>query len=134
MLTKFMFTIHRVLGTLLSALFLMWFLSGLVVIYHTFPKVNPKDRAQKMEALTSPLPPAQEILQRIPAGEKVKSMSVNRYLGQTVFHVRTDQNKYDLPADSAAQLPVIDRQRIETVARLWCDAPVERVDTLMELE
>lgn len=129
-----MFTIHRVLGTLLSALFLMWFISGLVMIYHTFPKANPKDKAEKFEPLTTPLPSVQEILNRIPAGEEVKGMSVNRYLGQTIFHIRTDKGKYDLPADSAEQLPTITWQRIEDVARLWCKASVEKVDTLQKLD
>lgn len=134
MLTRFMFTIHKVLGTLLSALFLIWFISGLVMIYHTFPKANPKDKAEKYEALSSPLPSAGEIVQRIPSDEQIESMSVNRYLGQTVFHIRTDKGKYDLPADSTEQLPVINRERIEAIARLWCQAPIERIDTLQHLE
>ena len=134
MLTKLMFTIHRVLGTLLSALFLMWFVSGLVMIYHTFPKANPKDKAKKFESLTAPLPSAQEILNRIPAGEEIKGMSVNRYLGHTVFHIRTNKGNYDLPADSTEQLPAVTWQRIEDVAQLWCKAPVERVDTLQKLD
>lgn len=134
MLTKFMFTTHKVLGTLLSALFLVWFISGLVMIYHTFPKVSAKDRATKQEILTSSLPSAGEIVQRIPSDEQIESMSVNRYLGQTVFHIRTDKGRYDLPADSTEQLPVVNRERIETIARLWCQAPIERIDTLQHLE
>lgn len=134
MLTRIMFTIHKVLGTLLSALFVMWFLSGLVMIYHTFPAANAKQKAEKMEVLTDSMPSMTEILQRIPDGETVESMNVNRYLGQTIFHIRTDKGKYHLPADSAEQLPIIDKERIEAVARLWCQAPVERIDTLTELE
>lgn len=134
MLTRIMFTIHKVLGTLLSALFVMWFLSGLVMIYHTFPAANAKQKAEKMEVLTDSMPSMTEILQRIPDGETVESMNVNRYLGQTVFHIRTDKGKYHLPADSAEQLPIIDKERIEAVARLWSQAPVERIDTLTELE
>ena len=129
-----MFTIHRVLGTLLSALFLIWFISGLVMIYHTFPKANPKDKAEKFESLSPTLPSVQEVLNRIPAGEEVKGMSVNRYLGQTVFHIRTDKSNYHLPADSTEQLAAITWQRIEDVARLWCKASVEKVDTLQKLD
>lgn len=134
MLTKLMFTIHRVLGTLLSALFLMWFISGLVMVYHTFPKANPKDKAEKFEPLPPELPSVQEVLNRIPAGEEVKGMSVNRYLGQTVFHIHTDKSSYDLPADSTEQLSPITGQRIENVAALWCQAPIIKVDTLQKLE
>ena len=50
--TKLMLWIHKVLGTLLSILFLVWFLSGLVMIYHSFPQVNPYDRLKKMDPLS----------------------------------------------------------------------------------
>jgi len=40
MFSRIMFTIHRVLGTLLSVLFLMWFVSGIVMIYHGFPSAG----------------------------------------------------------------------------------------------
>lgn len=134
MLTKLMFTIHRLLGTLLSALFLVWFISGLVMIYHTFPKAPRNVKMEKYELLSDSLPSVQEVLQRIPAGEEVKEMSVNRYLGQTVFHIRTDKGKHDVPADSAEQLSAINLQYIEKVAALWCQAPVTQVDTLRKLD
>ena len=41
---KVMRGIHKVLGVALSVLFLVWFLSGLVMMYHTFPSVNEYDR------------------------------------------------------------------------------------------
>ena len=52
-LNKIVLTIHRILGTLLSAVFLMWFLTGLVMLYHGhFPRA---DKSQKMEfVLLSP--------------------------------------------------------------------------------
>ena len=42
--TKVMQGIHKVLGIALGILFLVWFFSGLVMIYHTFPIVNEYDR------------------------------------------------------------------------------------------
>ncbi|HNU37958.1 MAG TPA: PepSY domain-containing protein, partial [Macellibacteroides fermentans] len=68
-ITRFIYTIHRMLGTLLSILFLMWFLSGLVMMYHTFPKVWDKEKLQKTEILDSLLPPIETIVSRIPWDE-----------------------------------------------------------------
>lgn len=36
MIRKIVFNIHLILGLLLCVLFLMWFLSGFVMIYHSF--------------------------------------------------------------------------------------------------
>ena len=32
--------VHQLLGTALSILFVMWFLTGFVMIYHNFPKMQ----------------------------------------------------------------------------------------------
>ena len=38
--------VHRWLGVALSALFLLWFVSGIVMMYWSFPEVTPPDRLQ----------------------------------------------------------------------------------------
>lgn len=32
--------VHRILGTLLSILFVVWFLTGMVMMYHSYPKLT----------------------------------------------------------------------------------------------
>ena len=61
-----MFTIHRVLGTLLSVLFLMWFVSGIVMIYHGFPSAGRDEKAAKLEPLDTDLPSVDELARRLP--------------------------------------------------------------------
>jgi len=112
----------------------MWFLSGLVMIYHTFPRAGQPEKLARMDALTPDLPSIQEITGRLPEGEKIQMMTLNSYLGQPVFHIRTGKNSYDLPADSLDTLPVVDWPRIQQVAAHWCNAPVARVDTLCKLD
>lgn len=134
-ITKLMLTIHRILGSLLSILFLVWFLSGLVMIYHTFPRADRADKRAKMDYLqAADLPSLHTIKDRLPKGEPIKNITLNSYLGQTVFHIRTDKNSYDIPADSTETLPVIDGKRIRETASLWCTAPVGKVDTLYALD
>lgn len=108
MITKFMYTIHRVLGTLLSILFLVWFLSAFVMMYHGFPRASQAEKLEKLEPLSPSLPSVSEITSRLPEGEKVKGIRLDRYLGQTIFHIRTDKGEHNLPADSVQALPVID--------------------------
>lgn len=134
-ITKLILATHRVLGALLSALFLVWFLSGLVMIYHTFPRIDPADRRAKMEYLTTEeLPSPQEIAQRLPEGERLEGLTLDHYLGQTVFHLRTDKGKIEIPADSLVDLPLVNGERIRQVAAHWFPAPVARVDSLYALD
>lgn len=129
-----MYTLHRILGTLLSVLFLVWFLSAFVMMYHGFPRASQADKTEKLEYLSPALPPVGEVTARLPKDEKVKTIRIDRLLGQTVFHVRTAEGNYDLPADSTESLPAMDGERIRQVAALWCPAPIARIDTLYSLD
>lgn len=135
MITRLIRFIHRILGTLLSILFLVWFLSGMVMIYHTFPRVSPEEKIGKMDDLTAAnLPALQTLKARLPEGESIRSMTLNRFLGQTVFHIRTDQGEYDLPADTTVSLAPVDGNQLTRIAARWCDAPVAKIDTLTQLD
>jgi hypothetical protein len=129
-----MYTIHRILGTLLSILFLVWFLSAFVMMYHSFPRASATNKLQKQELLSADLPSLDAILSRLPEGEKVRSLTLNRYLGQTIFHIRTDKGKHELPANAVENIPVPDGARINQIAALWCSAPVHHIDTLNKLD
>lgn len=135
MMTRLIRFIHRILGTLLGILFLVWFLSGMVMIYHTFPRVRAEDRIGKMDPLSAEnLPALQTLKERLPEHESIRRVTLNRFLGETVFHIQTDRNSYDLPADSTVSLAPVDGNRIARIASLWCDAPIATTDTLYQLD
>lgn len=64
----------------------------------------------------------------------ITGLSLNKYLGETIFEVQTDKGNVRLPADSTGQLPIVNWDRIQKVAGLWCNAPVTSVDSLYHLE
>lgn len=129
-----MYTIHRVLGTLLSILFLVWFLSAFVMMYHGFPRASQTEKLEKLEHLSPSLPSVGEITAQLPKGEEVKNIRIDRYLEQTIFHIRTNKGEYNLPADSTHALLNIDGSYIRQVASLWCNASIEKIDTLCRLD
>ena len=105
-LTNVMQWIHKVLGTLLSILFLVWFLSGLVMIYHSFPQVNPYDRLKKMDPLSPEgLPSIESVIARLPEGETIRRITLDSYLGVPCFHIQGKRQLYDLPSDSCLIWP-----------------------------
>ncbi len=48
----FMFSVHRWTGFVMSLLFVMWFISGVVMVYHSFPKPKTQAYFQKQKALS----------------------------------------------------------------------------------
>ncbi|MCE2615554.1 MAG: PepSY domain-containing protein [Phocaeicola sp.] len=140
MINRFIYTLHKILGTILSILFLMWFLTGIVMIYHQFPSANRDEKMAKYDALPDSLPSIDNIAQRL-TNKKPKRLSVYSYLGKTYFSASEEistrsrnGNPERLMADSTQIIPVVNADYINKVAALWCDGPIAKVDTLNKLE
>lgn len=129
----FLFSWHRVLGTIISLFFLMWFVSGLVLIYHDFPNVTPADKYERQEALPDSLPEIRNLLSRLPESDRqIRSVKVRRFQEQTLFFIQTKDSLYSLCADSTEQVKPITVQTLSEIAKKWSSAPPIRVDTLFE--
>jgi hypothetical protein len=127
--------IHRISGRIICLLFLMWFVTGLVLIYHAFPNVKDAQRNEKKEPLSAAAewPDIQTLLSRIPEPDAaISGIRLYRFQGQTLFDVKTQKGAYTLCADmSQTPLPVT-WETVRRTARQWVDAPAFRVDTLQE--
>lgn len=96
-ITKLMYSIHRILGTLLCILFLMWFLSAFVMMYHRFPRVSAKEKMQKLEMLSQAgdsLPDISSVTARLPRGVKVRSTILNLNAGHPEFSFSTTKARF----------------------------------------
>lgn len=131
---RFMHAIHRTGGVALSLLFSVWFLSGFVMIYHTFPRIGVAHRLQRQEALALPLPPLPAVLAQVPDSSEIRSITLRRYMGETVFRIRTGVQEYAIEAGTLRPVPPGAVPQPGAVAALWCGAPVARIDTLYALE
>ena len=102
-ITKLMYSIHRILGTLLCILFLMWFLSAFVMMYHRFPRVSAKEKMQKLDMLSQTgdsLPDISSVTARLPRGVKVRSTILNLNAGHPEFSFSTTKGTLHFLADS----------------------------------
>lgn len=136
-ITKLMYSIHRILGTLLCILFLMWFLSAFVMMYHRFPRVSAREKLQRLETLSQAgdsLPDIASVTARLPRDAKVHSVTLNCYFGQPEFSFSTSEGTFRFLADSTASRPPLNSEHLHRTAALWCSAPIARIDTLHALD
>jgi len=135
MLKKIIYTTHRILGTLLSILFLIWFLSGFVMIYHTFPKVQLQDKYRAMSGLDIKDISPDTILSFIPEEEIITRIQLQQQTGQPVFKVRTDKQTYQISAlNPSVEVHPISFEEIRMYAQQWNSAAIGKVDTLYKPE
>jgi len=111
----------------------MWFVSGLVLIYHSFPNVDKSQLYEKKEALPSSLPAIQEIISRLPEDDQnIRSLQVRNFQDQTLFTLKTKENTYTFCIDTLHIPRSVTWETVQQVAHHWVDAPALRVDTLYE--
>lgn len=133
---RLMREIHKILGTLLSVFFLMWFISGIVMIYKRFPNVN-RVIHRYQTSLPDTLPDLQLLSGVLPDSVSIRSLSVEVEREQPLFNIVTDKGRFKLSADTLLQEvehPQVTYAEIESYAKRWAGGHIERVDTLRQLE
>lgn len=136
-ITRLMYSIHRILGTLLCLLFLMWFISAFVMMYHRFPRVKEKEKLEKQEELSASgdsLPSIDNVIARLSQNEKVRKLTLNRNLGQTFFLIETNKREYNFTLNPSDTLSATEIERIYQIAAQWCPSPIVKIDTLYTLD
>lgn len=119
---------------MLSVLFLMWFISGIVMIYHRFPKISPAMKWEKQKALSPDLPAIDTLLKRMADGEGWRNLSVDMCLERPVFHIQGKRWRTEIYADSLQKIEVPDFVTIRKVAVRWGGSSAYTVDTLYRLD
>lgn len=136
MLTRLFIHIHRILGLILCILCFSWFISGIVMIYHSFPRVSQEDRFTRTEALdTVDLPDIRDILLRLPGKTPVSNITLDNPEGQPLFHLGGGRQSLQIYADTNVVAPAVTYSLCARRAARWCpDRTITRVDTLRTLD
>ena len=125
-----MLTLHRITGTVIALFFAMWFITGLVLLYHPYPRLSDAEIYGHCEALPHSLP-AIETFITLP-GDSLQKLSVRQFQGQTLADITTADTTYTICTDTTQQVTPVTSRTIKDIAQQWVNAPVMRIDTLHE--
>lgn len=87
------FKIHRVLGAFLSILFLMWFVSGVVMMYHTYPKVDKTQALKYAEVIDTSVVSPLGLQAAVASIDSVSAITLDRRAGMEVFTLTSPKGK-----------------------------------------
>lgn len=135
MLKKGLHTFHKIVGTILSILFLVWFLSGFVMIYHTFPKVPDKDRYAHAEVIDVQQIDYDSLDTLALSAKDIQKLQLSSFGGAAFFTIKSKDSVYHLRADDFSSIQVKPTySQIESYASKWSKGDIYHVDTLWKLE
>ena len=118
--------IHRWLGVALCVLFLVWFLSGIGIMYFPFPEVTPADRLARSPALdpsTITLSPSEAAAR---AGIEVNAGTtrLNTFDGRPVYRFAGGRRGDRVVFADTGEEPVATREMKDRVAAAWTGKPI----------
>ena len=136
---KWIFIIHRYLGFGLSLLFVVWFLSGFVMMYASYPTMKQHQRLQQLPTLNLSqyriLP--SEAVQRAGITDTVKTIRLGMLLNRPIYRIVTQQNKHRAVfADTGDLLPRVDTALGSRIARAFVNntSQPQSVETLTQID
>lgn len=131
-LLRGLLSVHKVLGTVMSLFLLMWFISGMVMMYHDMPWIADKELPH-LTTLPASAGDSLMVMQRDTALQTVHSLTLSSYHGHPVYRVRTDES---LKLDAYTLKPIDGTTTLDTareVALRWYPEIVEERE-IHELE
>ncbi len=125
-------TLHSVAGTAIAVFFFMWFFTGLVLIYHPYPRLDEQQQNHLREDIKADsLLPISYYTDSL-ADDTVQFLRVSQRLGQPLVTVGTADSSYTMCSDTTAERHSVTFTDVEDVASLWIGSKPARVDTLHE--
>lgn len=139
---RFLFTIHRFLGAILSIFFLMWFISGLVLIYRGYPRFTKKEALMACDPLRPEALPAADSVAVMLARAGIDTLAPyelsleNTLMGETVYTVSAGKNTIRMQPDGsiASEPKAVDEPYLHLLAKRWPNEEIVRIDTLHKLD
>jgi hypothetical protein len=117
--------LHRWLGVALCVFFLIWFPSGIGMMYWDFPSVTAEDRLERSPALDrssirlSPSEALATLRERRPPDE----IRLNTFDGRPVYRLRIGRDERMVYADTGATHADISKELMARVASAWTGQP-----------
>ena len=139
MLKRSIVFVHRWMGVAFCTLFLLWFASGIGMMYWTFPSVTPADRLERAPVLspaTITLSPAEAAAKLgIPLDGPVR---LNTFDGRPVYRFGDPRSDAQLIvyADTGEEQNDVSRLMVPRIAAAWTKQPVNEatVEQVQEVD
>jgi hypothetical protein len=105
---------HRWLGIVLGILFIVWFASGIVMMYARMPALDPTERLSRLQAIN----PA-SIRVDPPVDGEVSRLSIGTLDGRPVYRITAGTRSRVVFADTGDEVPPVDAEQAVRIARAF---------------
>ena len=126
MLKRFAIFVHRWLGVALCLIFLLWFPSGIAMMYWGYPDVSADDRLERAPALDRSkilLSPAEAYAKLDPDAPPPGQARLNMYDGRPAYRFRAGRSNAIVFADTGEERGDVSMDLVARIAAAWTSQP-----------
>jgi PepSY-associated TM region len=126
MLKRFAIFVHRWLGVVLCLVFLLWFPSGIGMMYWGYPSVSADDRLERAPALDRSkilLSPAEAYARLDPEAPPPGQARLNMYDGRPAYRFRAGRSNAIVFADTGEERGDVSMDLVARIAAAWTSQP-----------
>jgi hypothetical protein len=126
MLRRSLIVVHRWLGVSLCMLFLLWFPSGIAMMYWDYPSVSAADRLERSPALTpsSIMLSPTDAFARLDVTDPPAQVRLNTFDGRPVYRFRYGDGDAVIYADTGEEQVDVSRSMVDRIAAAWTRQPL----------
>jgi hypothetical protein len=130
--------VHRWLGVTLCIVFLLWFPSGIALMYWDFPGVTPGDRLERspvLDRFAVKLSPA-EALAKLQMSGSPTHVRLNMFDGRPVYRFGVGREEAVVYADTGEEQVSVSRSMMDRIAAAWTRQPADaaRVESMRDVD
>jgi hypothetical protein len=138
MLKRSLIFVHRWLGVGLCLIFLLWFPTGIAMMYWDFPSISPADRLARSPELDSRTIALslQQALAKVDISDPPTRIRLNTFDGRPVYRFRFGDGDALVYADTGDEQVDVPREMVDRAAAAWTRQPVAaaHVEPLEEVD
>ena len=113
--------LHRWMGVALSAIFMVWFASGIVMMYWGFPNISPRERLQHLPVLNPDsvkISPA-EAFQILGNKQPPSQVRLSSFDGRPVYRFQYGRDEALVYADNGMEQIELPQEMVRRIALTW---------------
>jgi hypothetical protein len=134
MLKRALIFVHRWLGVGLCSIFLLWFPSGIAMMYWDYPTVGPADRLERSSSLQADRITVfpEQAYEALGVASPAADVRLNNFDGRPVYRFRVGHADAIVYADTGEPQRATTRNMRDRIAAAWAGQPVSvaRVESM----
>lgn len=107
---------HRWLGIVSGVLFVLWFASGIVMIYARMPELDPLERLARLPAIN---PATVRVMPQLAAGGEITRVMISTLESRPIIRVTARGRTEIAFADTGDPVPAVDAEQAVRIARVF---------------